>query len=75
MEQVNTINGILLDNAYVCSSVIFKSIKSFSRTWSAPCTIGKIVTGDEEDLRLTCLKKLATVSQSLGSEAKVTNLN
>ena len=73
-EHVNIINGILLDNAYTCSSVVFESIESFSRTleWylTAPCTIGKIVTGDHADLLLTYLKKLATVSQSLGSEKK-----
>ena len=32
--------------------------------------IGKIVTGDQVDLRLTCLEQLATVSRSLGSEKK-----
>jgi hypothetical protein len=73
-EHVNIINGILLDNSYVCSSVVFKSIENFSRTleWylTAPCTIGKIVTGDDADLRLAGLKKLAAVSQSLGSEKK-----
>jgi hypothetical protein len=69
-QHVNTINGILLDNVYDCSSVVFKSIESFSRTleWlTASCTIGKIVTGDDADLRLACLKKLAAVSKSLGS--------
>jgi len=73
-EHVHKINGILLDNAYVCSSVVFGSIESFSATleWylTAPCTIGKIVTGHQADLRLTYLKQLATVSQSLGSEKK-----
>jgi Protein of unknown function (DUF4238) len=73
-QHVNTINGILLDNAYDCSSVVFKSIKSFSHTleWflTASCAIGKVVTGEDADLRLTCLKNLAAVSQSLGSEKK-----
>jgi hypothetical protein len=74
-EHVHKISGIFLDNAYVCSSVVFKSIESFSRTleWflTASYTIEKIVTGDDADLRLICLKKLATVSQSLGSEKKL----
>jgi hypothetical protein len=73
-QHVNTINGILLDNAYLCSSVVFESIKSFSPALegflTASCAIGKVVTGEDVDLRLTCLKDLATVSQSLGSEKK-----
>jgi hypothetical protein len=73
-QHVNKINGILLDNAYTCSSVVFKSIETFSRTieWflSASCTFGKIVMGDDANLRLTYLKKLAAISQSLGSEEK-----
>ena len=73
-QHVNTINAILLDNAYHCSSVVFKTIESFMHTleWflTAPCTIGKIITGEDADLRLTCLKKLAAVSQSLGSDKK-----
>jgi hypothetical protein len=73
-QHVNTVNGILPDNAYVCSSVVFKSIKSFSHTlgWflTESCAIGKVVTGEYADLRLTCLENLATVSQSLGSEKK-----
>jgi Protein of unknown function (DUF4238) len=71
-EHVNTINGILLDNAYHCSSLVFNSIESFSSTleWflTSPCSSGKIVMGTDTDLRLTYLKKLATISQSLGSE-------
>jgi hypothetical protein len=73
-QHVNTINGILLDNAYGCSSVVFKTIESFMHTleWflTAPCTIGKIIAGEDADLRFTCLKKLAAVSQSLGSDKK-----
>ena len=71
-QHVNTIDGVLLDNASVCSSVVFKTIKSFARTleWflAESCTFSKIVTGEDADLRLTCLKKLAAVSQSLGSD-------
>jgi hypothetical protein len=37
---------------------------------TAPCTIGKIIAGEDADLRFTCLKKLAAVSQSLGSDKK-----
>lgn len=33
-KHVNAINGILLDNAYVCSSVIFESTKRFSQLWN-----------------------------------------
>jgi hypothetical protein len=73
-QHVNTINGILLDNAYSCSSVVFKSIEIFSRTleWflTASCTFGKLVMGNDTDLRLAHLKKLATISQSLGSDKK-----
>jgi hypothetical protein len=71
-EHVNVINGILLDNSYTCSNVIYKSVKAFSQTleWylTAPCTIRKIVTGDEAGLRLAGLQKLAADSQALGSE-------
>jgi hypothetical protein len=73
-EHVHPINGILLDNAYVCSSVVFGSTESFPRTleWylTAPCTIGKIVTGGDADLRLKLPKEPGTVSKSLGSEKK-----
>ena len=72
-KHVNTINGILLDNAYNCSSVVFNSIEAFSRTlewFLTSCTSGKIVMGADADLRLAYVKKLATISQSLGSEKK-----
>jgi hypothetical protein len=70
-NHVNTINAISLDNCAHCSSVVFKSQESFTRTleWylTAPCTIGKIVMGVDAELREVTLKKLEAASRSLGS--------
>ncbi|KXX73350.1 hypothetical protein MMYC01_209588 [Madurella mycetomatis] len=72
--HVHTINAILLDNCVHCSSVVFESKESFARTleWylTAPCTVGKIITGPDADLREATLKKMERVSHSLGSKKK-----
>ncbi|KAK3940284.1 hypothetical protein QBC46DRAFT_385771 [Diplogelasinospora grovesii] len=70
-RHVDTINGILLDNAYRCSSVVFESDASFARTleWyltTPPSSIGKVVMNDPE-AREACLKKLESISRYLGS--------
>ncbi|KPM38266.1 hypothetical protein AK830_g8295 [Neonectria ditissima] len=69
--QVHLINALLLDNAQLCTSVVFESEAAFSQTleWylTTSCTVGKIVSEDSNDPRLVCLKKLAAVLRGLGS--------
>ncbi|KAK4238550.1 hypothetical protein C8A03DRAFT_14987 [Achaetomium macrosporum] len=71
-KHVHTINGILLDNAGRCSSVVFESQESFARTleWylTAPCTVGKNIVPGDADGRWATLKKLESVSRALGSD-------
>ncbi|KAK4152137.1 hypothetical protein C8A00DRAFT_44735 [Chaetomidium leptoderma] len=74
-DHVHTINSILLDNTSPCSSVVFESQESFARTleWylTAPCTVGKIITGPDTDLREATLRKLERVSRELGSDKEM----
>lgn len=68
-EHVHIINGIFLQNAYVCSKVVFGTKDSLSRTLEAHLNgTQNIITGNDVDLRLEFLKKLAIVSRFLGSE-------
>lgn len=68
-KDVHTINGIMLQNAYVCARVVFGTQESLSRTLEAHLTSPwNIITGDDAELRLEFLMKLARVSKSLGSE-------
>jgi hypothetical protein len=71
-QHVHIINGILLDNASSCTSVVFESQESFARTleWylTAPCTIGKNIIPGDSDGRAVTLKKLEGVSRALGSD-------
>lgn len=68
-EHVHIINGIFLQNAHVCSRVVFGTKDNFSRTLEAHLTSPwNIMIGDDANLRLEFLKKLAKVSKSLGSE-------
>ncbi|KAK4109656.1 hypothetical protein N656DRAFT_782896 [Canariomyces notabilis] len=70
-NHVHTINAILLDNCAHCSSVVFESPESFARTleWflTAPCDIGKLITGVDAELREVALQKLEEASRALGS--------
>ncbi|KAK0721954.1 hypothetical protein B0T26DRAFT_196561 [Lasiosphaeria miniovina] len=70
-KHVHTINAILLDNCWPCTHVVFESAESFTRTleWylTAPCTVGKIIMGYDIERREAALKKLETISRSLGS--------
>ncbi|KAK0716279.1 hypothetical protein B0H67DRAFT_490925 [Lasiosphaeris hirsuta] len=69
--HVNTVNAILLDNCYHCTSIVFESQANFARTleWylTAQCTVGKVILGTDTDVRWETLKKLEAVSHSLGS--------
>ncbi|KAE8443203.1 hypothetical protein EG329_002071 [Mollisiaceae sp. DMI_Dod_QoI] len=68
-EYVHIINGIFLQNAHFCSSVVFGTKDSLARTIEAHLgSPWNIITGDNADLRLDFLKKLARVSKSLGRE-------
>ena len=68
-QHVHTINAIFLQNAYICSKIVFGTKQSFSRTLEAHLTSPwNIITGDDADLRLAFLKRLGGVSKSLGSE-------
>jgi hypothetical protein len=68
-KHVHTINAILLQNAYVCSRVVFGTQDNPSRTLEAHLTSPwNIIAGDDTELRLECLMKLARVSKSLGSK-------
>jgi hypothetical protein len=68
-KHVHTINAIVLQNAYVCSRVVFGMQKSLSRTLEAHLTSPwNIIAGDDTELRLENLMKLARVSKPLGSE-------
>jgi len=70
-EHVQTINWILLNNAYICSRVIFRTKDIFSRTLESFLTERQnLITGTDAELQLEFLKKMATLSQSLGSEKK-----
>ncbi|KAJ4300102.1 hypothetical protein N0V88_002771 [Collariella sp. IMI 366227] len=72
--HTHKINALMLDNAAPCSSVVFESKDNFARTleWylTAPCNIGKIAMGPDANAREATLKKLETISRSLGSEKK-----
>ncbi|KAH9211163.1 hypothetical protein DL95DRAFT_512008 [Leptodontidium sp. 2 PMI_412] len=71
-SHVNKINGIFLDNASICNSVVFRSAESFRRSleWyiTEPCQVGKRVTSAPGDQRLRCLMKLAAVLKQMGSD-------
>lgn len=68
-EHVHTINGIFLQNADVCSRVVFGTKDNLSRTLEAHLTAPwNIILGGDADPRLEFLKRLAVVSKSLGSE-------
>lgn len=68
-RHVHTINAIFLQNAHVCSTVVFRAKESFSRTLEAHLTSPwNVIIGDDTDLRLAFLKQLGVVSKSLGSE-------
>lgn len=68
-QQVHTINAIFLQNAYICSRVVFGTKDSFSRTLEAHLTSPwNVIIGDDTDLRLAFLKRLGAVSKSLGSK-------
>lgn len=74
-EHVNKINGFLLDNAYHCTSILFRSENIFLKTleyyMTEPMVIYKNVIGDgDRDRRLTYLKNLAELMKGLGSDAK-----
>jgi hypothetical protein len=68
-KHVHTINRVFLQNAYICSRVVFGTKDSLSRTLEAHLTApSNIITGSDADLQLKFMKKLAAVSKSLGSE-------
>lgn len=68
-KHIHTINSILLQNAHVCSRVVFGTQDSLSRTLEAHLTSPRNnMIGDDAELRLEFLMKLARVSKFLGSE-------
>ncbi|KUJ19709.1 uncharacterized protein LY89DRAFT_611477 [Mollisia scopiformis] len=68
-NHVQTINGIFLYNAYLCSRIVFGTKDNFSRTLEEYLTANcNIITGDDVERRLEFLKKLAAVSKVLGSD-------
>lgn len=74
-DHVNNINGVFLDNAAECKSVVFRSPESFLRTleWYMtvePSVIGKRVISSPSNPKLSCLKKLAAVIKHIGSSAR-----
>jgi hypothetical protein len=71
--HVNKINGIFLENATGCDSVIFRSTDCFRRTleWYLtvePAEIGKCTTQAPQDPRLIVLVKLAAALKQLNSD-------
>jgi len=74
-DLTQRINLFLLDNAYVCSAVVVKSREGLFRALeyyvSAPCSMGKVITGNDVDLRRDFLHKLAAFARSLGSEKEL----
>ncbi|WAO94905.1 Hypothetical protein NCS54_01250800 [Fusarium falciforme] len=68
--HVRKINGIFLDNCYMCSSIAFGSQDAFLKTldwWlTEPCTTGKIVLGEYEHVHLKYLKNLEAFMKSRG---------
>ncbi|KAH7023846.1 hypothetical protein EDB80DRAFT_698755 [Ilyonectria destructans] len=73
-KHVLLINAIFFENAYTCTSVVFESETAFRQSleWylTEPCPFAKIISGEGDMPRLSCLNKLATVLRSLGSEKK-----
>lgn len=68
-KHVHIINGIFLFNAYLCSRVVFGAKDNLSRALEEYLTAKcNIITGDDVELRLEFLKKLAAVSKFLGSD-------
>lgn len=74
-EHVNKINGVFLDNAGKCTSVVYASLDSFKKTlqWyltADPEEMGKIVTPSPTDPKRVCMEKLASVLRQLGTECE-----
>ena len=72
-NHVNKINGIFLDNASTCKTVVFRSAESFCRSleWymtEPPGQIGKRVTSALGDRLRQCLVALAAVMKQMGSD-------
>jgi hypothetical protein len=55
-EQVQTINGIFFDNAYITSRIVFNTKEIFTAALESylatSCTKGKIIGGNDAELRL-----------------------
>ena len=71
-DQTHRINMILLENAYLTSAIGFNSKESLQRSieyyFQLPLDRGfKLIGSKDNDPRLTYLRKLETISHSLGS--------
>ncbi|KAM0429597.1 hypothetical protein ACHAPT_006193 [Fusarium lateritium] len=68
--HVRKINGILLDNSYICSSIAFGSREAFLNIldwWlTEPCNTGKIVMGEYEHVHFKYLKNLEAFMKTTG---------
>lgn len=73
--HVQKINGILLDNCYACSSIVFGSQDAFLKTldwWlTEPCITGKIVLGEYEQVHLKYLENLEAFMKARGWDKKL----
>ncbi|KAF4983428.1 hypothetical protein FZEAL_1157 [Fusarium zealandicum] len=71
-RHVRLINGILLDNSYINTTIAFGTERVFLNTldWflTEPCESGKIITGPDANLRLAHVRNLATFMRSTGWE-------
>lgn len=70
-HHVNTINEIFLDNTVGCTAIVFASQPAFLQILETYLTnssrTGKLVTDEDEDLRLQILQKLSSLLKSMGS--------
>ncbi|KAL2670701.1 hypothetical protein Neosp_014500 [[Neocosmospora] mangrovei] len=73
--HVRKINGILLDNCYRCSGIVFGSQEAFLKTldwWlTEPCITGKVVVGEFEHINTKYLKNLEAFMKMRGWDGKL----
>ncbi|RSL73642.1 hypothetical protein CEP54_000077 [Fusarium duplospermum] len=76
--HVQKINGVLLDNCYMGSSIVFGSQEIFLKTldwWlTEPCITGKISMGEFEHVHLKYLKSLEAFMKARGWDKKLVYL-
>lgn len=75
-RHIMIMNNMLLDNAYTCTALGFKSHDAFFNTLESyiagPCDSAKVIGGTDADLRLGFLRKLEALARNMGSTKPLT---